>query len=41
MPKGLGIVMIVIAFTSLVTLFVCYMKGLLNNDDSDYSDCEV
>lgn len=40
MPKELGIVMIVISLTSLVTLFVCYMKGLLD-DDSDYSDCEV
>ena len=40
MPKEIGIVMIVIALTSLVILFVCYMKGLLN-DDSDYNDCEV
>ena len=41
MPKELGIVMIAISLASLITLFVCYMKGLLNNDNSDYSDCEV
>ena len=41
MPKELGLVMIVTALISLVTLFVCYMKGLLNDDNSDYSDCEV
>lgn len=39
-PKELGIVMIVLAIISFITLLICYIKGFLN-DDSEYKSCEV